>query len=313
VISRESMNAEYERSCRDVLRKSLKVGYEILKGGGSSVDAVVASVMVMEDDPHFNAGKGSVFTTSYTNELDAGLMDGWTGSAGGVSTVTKVKNPVLLARRIMDITPHTVLSGPGAELFAEKQGLEMVDSKYFFTQRRLDQLERLLQISTSAIPQPQVIPLPQLDHNVPVSKNGTPEDEKPNDTVGAVALDMYGRLATSSSTGGMTGKMSGRLSDSSIPGAGFWADRNLAVSMTGNGDYFLRRSVSHEIASLVNHANLSADEAAKKVIFGTLKDCDAGVIVVDANGNFSMPYNSGGMFRGFIDADGNMDVRIWEN
>jgi len=308
VIARKSMTPEYENDCREALKKSLQTGYDILKAGGSAVDAVVAAVMYMEDDPHFNAGKGSVFTTSYTHEMDAGIMDGRTGAAGGVTTLTRIKNPILLARRVMDKTPHTVLSGPGAETFAEKRGLEMVDPKYFFTENRLNQLKRLLEKSSSGVSSKVVPVTPQLDHDIP---NST-VDEKPHDTVGAVALDLGGHLASASSTGGMTGKMPGRVSDSAIPGAGYWADGEAAFSITGNGDVFLRRAGCHEMASLVKYANMNADRAAKKVIFETLKDCHAGVVAVDAAGNFSMPYNSEGMFRGYISEKG-MDVLIWEH
>jgi len=266
------------------------------------MEAVVESVRLLENSPCFNAGHGAVFTTDLKNELDAGIMDGTTGKAGGVSTVTNVKNPILLAKEVMDKTNHVVLCGVGAENFAKQCGLELVDQKYFYTERRYKQVLEVTKDKTAIVP--------QLDHDVPVkTENG---GEKPSDTVGAVAVDSKGRVVGASSTGGLTGKLPGRLSDSSIPGAGFYADSNVAVSGTGNGDYFLRRSTCLQVANLMKYEKTKVDVSCDKVIRETMPDCSAGVIAVDKDGNYALSYNSEGMFRGYITEDNQPHVFIWE-
>lgn len=302
VIPKNAITPELEAECRDSLKSVLLAGYKKLKETDSSMEAVVESVRLLEDSPCFNAGHGSVFTTDFTNELDAGIMDGTTGKAGGVSVVTNVKNPILLAKEVMDKTNHTVLCGVGAETFAKQCGLELVDQKYFYTARRHKQILEVTKDINAIVP--------RLDHDVDVKTNDA--DEKPNDTVGAVAIDSKGRLVAACSTGGLTGKMPGRLSDSSIPGAGFYADLDVAVAGTGNGDYFLRRSTCLQVAHLVKYEKLKLADACSKVVREKMPDCSAGVIAVDKDGNFTMAYNCEGMFRGFIAEDEEPQAFIWD-
>ncbi len=294
VISRASMTPDAERAYRADLERALDAGYAVLDGGGASLDAVVAAVKILEDSPLFNAGKGSVFNHEGINELDASIMDGATARAGAVAGVRHVKNPIELARLVMERSSHVMLAGEGAEEFALEQGMPLVPGSYFFTERRWQQLEEAQKAERTAS----------------VAK----EDIGFFSTVGAVARDRSGNLAAATSTGGMTNKRWGRVGDSPIIGAGTYADNaTCAVSSTGSGEYFIRAVVAHEICARVRLAGVSAAKAAHEVVHGTLAKIggDGGVIVVDATGAVSMEFNTEGMFRGARDSEGRREVAIY--
>jgi beta-aspartyl-peptidase (threonine type) len=294
VIGRASMTEENERAYRADLERALDAGYGVLEKGGSSLDAVVAAVRILEDSPYFNAGKGAVFSHAGINELDAAIMDGATLKAGAVAGVRHVKNPIELARMVMERTPHVLLAGEGAEEFALQQGVELVPGSYFHTERRWKQLEEAQKAERTA------------------SVSG--EDIAYFGTVGAVARDRSGNLAAATSTGGMTNKRWGRIGDSPIIGAGTYADNaTCAVSATGSGEYFMRAVVAHEICARVRLAGVTAAEAARDVVHGALEKIggDGGVIVVDRNGALSLEFNTEGMFRAARDSSGRREVAIY--
>jgi beta-aspartyl-peptidase (threonine type) len=294
VIGRASMTAENERAYRADLERALDAGYGVLEKGGSSLDAVVAAVRILEDSPYFNAGKGAVFSHAGINELDAAIMDGATQKAGAVAGVRHVKNPIDLARLVMERTPHVLLTGEGAEEFALEQGVELVPGSYFYTERRWKQLEEAQKSERTA--------------------SVSNEDIAYFGTVGAVARDKGGNLAAATSTGGMTNKRWGRVGDSPIIGAGTYADNaTCAVSATGSGEYFIRAVVAHEICARVRLSGVSAAEAARAVIHGKLEEIggDGGVIVVDRDGALALEFNTEGMFRGARDSRGRREVEIY--
>jgi beta-aspartyl-peptidase (threonine type) len=258
------------------LKEALAAGQQVLAGGGTAMDAVIAAVQFMEECPLFNSGKGAVFNAEGKNELDASVMDGFTGKAGAVAGVTIIRSPVEAARRVMDSSQHVMLSGKGAEAFAREQGLELVDPSYFHTdeswQEYLKVKERL-------------------------------EQEGRKGTVGAVALDSHGNLAAATSTGGMTFKKYGRIGDSPVIGAGTYAsNESCAVSCTGHGEYFIRNSVAYDVSARMLYLGETVEQAAEYIINEKLKSQDGagGLIAVDKNGNISMPFNTPGMFRGFV-------------
>ncbi|MGH6885008.1 MAG: isoaspartyl peptidase/L-asparaginase family protein [Geminicoccales bacterium] len=293
VINRASMTADNERAYRADLERALDAGYGVLEKGGASLDAVVAAVRILEDSPYFNAGKGAVFSHAGVNELDAAIMDGATQKAGAVAGVTHVRNPIDLARMVMERTPHVLLAGEGAEEFALEQGMELVPGSYFHTERRWKQLEEAQQAERTA---------------------GIQDDIGYFGTVGAVARDKHGNLAAATSTGGMTNKRWGRVGDSPIIGAGTYADNaTCAVSATGSGEYFIRAVVAHEICARVRLSGITAAKAAHDVIHGKLKEIggDGGVIVVDKDGALSLEFNTEGMFRGARDSKGRREVAIY--
>ena len=291
VISRGSMSPEEEQAYRADLGRALDAGYEVLQSGGSGLDAVTAAVRVLEDSPLFNAGRGAVFSHDGINELDASIMDGRTLRAGAVTGVRHVRNPVDLARLVMERSQHVLLSGEGAEEFALEQGIALVPRAYFHTERRWQQLEKARagdRLSSAEI-----------------GYFGT---------VGAVALDAEGNLAAATSTGGTTNKRWGRIGDSPVIGAGNYADNNAcAVSGTGSGEHFMRTVLAHEIASLVRYRGLSLEDAARQAVHGTLTAIggEGGVIAVDREGNIAMQYNSEGMFRGARDSRGRREIAIY--
>lgn len=291
VITRSSMSDEDEQSYRAELGRALDAGYAVLDSGGSSLDAVTAAVRILEDSPLFNAGKGAVFNHEGINELDASIMDGRTLQAGAVAGVRHVRNPIDLARLVMDRSPHVLLSGAGAEEFALEQGIALVPRDYFHTDRRWEQLEKARSGERHSAAE--------------IGYFGT---------VGAVALDRAGNLAAATSTGGMTNKRWGRVGDSPLIGAGNYADNaSCAVSATGSGEYFIRTVLSHEISSLMKYRGLSAEEAAREAVHGTLKRIGGkgGVIVVDREGNIALDFNTEGMFRGARDSKGRRDILIY--
>ncbi|HEY5559142.1 MAG TPA: isoaspartyl peptidase/L-asparaginase [Steroidobacteraceae bacterium] len=293
VIDRASMSDDAERAYRADLERALDAGYGVLENGGSSLDATIAAVRILEDSPYFNAGHGSVFSHAGINELDAAIMDGATRKAGAVAGVRHIRNPIELARMVMDRTSHVLLSGDGAEEFALEQGVSLVPGSYFYTERRWKQLEEAQRENRLA---------------------SNEEDIGYFGTVGAVARDKNGDLAAATSTGGMTNKRWGRIGDSPLIGAGTYADNaTCAVSATGSGEFFIRAVVAHEICARVRLSKVSAAEAARDVIHGQLKDIggDGGVIVVDRYGELSLEFNTEGMFRGARDSRGRREVAIY--
>ncbi|HQU47392.1 MAG TPA: isoaspartyl peptidase/L-asparaginase, partial [Pirellulales bacterium] len=279
----------------------------LMEDDATSLDAVETAIRVLEDSPLFNAGKGAVFTYEGRNELDASIMEGKTKRAGAVAGVTIVKNPVSAARAVMEKSPHVLLIGRGAEVFAAKSGLEIVDPGYFWTLPRWKQIERRWRAAKSS-PEKQsaVGPKP------PAADGG----RRQWGTVGAVALDGKGNLAAGTSTGGMTAKMFGRVGDSPIIGAGTYADNEgCAVSCTGHGEYFIRFAVAHEINVLIKYKGLKVEDAVEQTINHTLKDAggDGGAIALDARGRYSSANNTDGMYRGWITRDGKVETRLWEN
>jgi beta-aspartyl-peptidase (threonine type) len=299
-ILRKNMSPELEQQYRTTLEQALRTGHAILKKGGSSLDAVERSIHILEDSPLFNAGKGSVFTHEGRNEMDASIMEGRTKKAGAVAGVTIIKNPISAARAVMEKSAHVLMAGKGAELFATKVGLEIVDPSYFWTEKRWKQLQQeLMKESGQAALEP-----------APVA------EEKKFGTVGAVALDRNGDLAAGTSTGGMTNKQFGRIGDSPVIGAGTYADNeSCAVSGTGHGEFFIRWTVASDIAALMKYKGLTVQQAADEVINKKLKAVggEGGVIALDRNGNFAMPFNSDGMYRGYIAEDGVPHVLIYKD
>lgn len=277
-LPRSEMNGEAERKYRAALSEAIDAGYGTLQDGGSSLDAVTRAVVLLEDNPLFNAGRGSVFTLDGRNELDASIMEGRSLKAGAVCGLTRIRNPVELARAVMERSEHVMLAGAGAEEFALSQGFSLVPQSYFSTAERWRQLERIRSGEAGLS-----------GHTI--SHVGT---------VGAVALDGFGHLAAATSTGGMTGKRFQRIGDSPIIGAGTYADdRSCAVSATGHGEIFIRAAVAHDICARMRFGGRSVGEAAREVIFGELAALagEGGVIAIDAQGEVAMEFNSEGMFR----------------
>ena len=284
---------EREQAYREALAQSLIAGHAVLAAGGSSIDAVVAAIAVMENCPLFNAGKGSVLTHEGRNELEASIMEGATRAAGAVAGVTTIRNPIRAAHAVMTKSPHVMLIGQGAEAFAAKQGLEIVEPSYFHTQYRLNQLQK-------AIAKDSIL----RDHDAGLDT--LPGEDEKRGTVGAVALDCHGNLAAGTSTGGLTNKHSGRVGDSSIIGAGTYADnRSVAVSATGTGEMFIRAAAAFNTAAQMRFLHIPITEAADNTLaeIATMGG-DGGLIVLDADGNYTMRFNTGAMFRGAIGADG---------
>jgi beta-aspartyl-peptidase (threonine type) len=291
-ILRSAMTPELEAEYRSGLEVALKAGWSVLEGRGSALGAVETAVVSLEDFPLFNAGRGSVFTHEGKNEMDAAIMDGSTLKAGAVAFVRNVKNPISLARLVMEKTEHVLLAGDGAIQFAEEMGVELRDNSYFFTQHRWQQLEE-------AIAAGRV----QLDHSV----QGEISDDRKSQianrkslgTVGAVACDSKGRLAAATSTGGMTNKKFGRVGDTPIIGSGNYADDTCAVSCTGHGEYFMLGVTAYDVAARMKYKGLSLKEAANETI-GHLTSIggEGGLIAVDAQGNVALQFNSEGMYRG---------------
>ncbi len=291
-------NASAERiaKCKEVLVEAMEIGKAKLEAGASSLDAVEASVLVMEDSPLFNAGRGSVFTHEGRHELDASIMSGPGQRAGAVTAVARIKNPIRAARAVLEVSDHVLLSSSGAEQFAQEQGLELVATDYFSTDERRQQLQRA-QGSKGVI----------LDH-----EGGEGGDKF--GTVGAVALDKHGELAAATSTGGMTNKRFGRIGDTPIIGAGTFADGNVAVSCTGHGEFFLRYTVASELAARVRLAGQSLKAAASGVIqeLGSAGG-SGGLIAIDSSGAIALPMNTSGMYRGWVDAKGEIHVAVFRD
>ena len=296
-ILKSNMTPELEKQYIDKLAEVLLAGDAVLKRGGSSLDAVETTINMMEDSPLFNAGKGAVFTHDGTNELDASIMDGKSLNAGAVASVKHIKNPISLARLVMEKSPHVMIVGEGAETFAKEHGMQLVDQKYFFTQKRWDELQKTLKNPNDT------------------SKPYTDTTDRKHGTVGCVALDQNGNLAAGTSTGGMTNKMYGRVGDSPIIGAGTYANNNTcAISGTGWGEYFIRSVVAYDVSALMEYKGLTVQDAANTVIMDKLTKLGGtgGIIALDKNGNFATPFNTAGMYRAYIDDDGKVVVKIYK-
>ena len=278
--------AERKDAMQAAMNDALMAGYRVLAGGGASLDAVQAAIVILEDSPLFNAGKGAVFTHEGTNELDASIMDGSTMKAGAVAGLKHIKNPIRLARLVMEKSPHVMMAGEGAEAFAKQQGgIEFVDQKYFYTDRAWKALQDALA----------------------AEKKKAAEAEQHHGTVGAVALDQHGNLAAGTSTGGLTNKRFGRIGDSPIIGAGTYANnQSCAISSTGIGEFWIRYTVAHDICARVQYKNMPIQAAADAIVQGELKPIggEGGVIGLDAHGNAMMSFNTTGMGRGYVGADG---------
>lgn len=304
VISRGSLSPEREKEYRAKLEEAVMAGYKALQAGKTSLDAVEIAIRILEDSPLFNAGKGAVFTNEGKNELDASIMDGKTLGAGAVAGLTRVKNPITLARAVMEKSEHVMMVGAGAEKFAEQQKIDLVDPKYFWTESRWNALQKILKEEKEKEEKSK-------DHGSLI------EAEKPANkfgTVGAVALDKDGNLAAGTSTGGMTNKRFGRVGDAPIIGAGTYANNaTCAVSATGWGEFFIRLSVARDISSLMEYRAMTVQQAADLVIKTKLQKLggDGGVIAIDKFGNIGVSFNSEGMYRAYINAEGKPVVEIY--
>jgi len=302
-VQRNKLTPEREQAYRLVMAESLAAGHAILATGGSSVDAVIAAIAVMEDSPLFNAGRGAVFTHAGRIELDASIMDGATRMAGAVAGVTTIRNPIRAAHAVMTQSNHVLLIGEGAEQFAAEQCLEIVDTSYFHTQHRWDQLQK-------AIAKNRLM----LDHD---NDSATPLSDagEKHGTVGAVALDCQGNLAAGTSTGGLTNKRFGRVGDSPIIGAGTYADnRSVAVSATGTGEMFMRTCAAFHIAEQVRMQTLPLSQAIDQTLVEiAAMGGEGGLIGLDAEGNHAMQFNTSGMYRGLIAEDGIAHIGIFSD
>ena len=292
----ETLGDRRERM-RAAMIEALTAGHRVLAGGGSSLDAVQAAIVILEDSPEFNAGKGAVFTHEGTNELDASIMDGATRRAGAVAGLKRIRNPIALARLVMDRSPHVMMAGDGAEAFAREQGgIAFVDPSYFRTDRAWEALQRALE-QEKATTKTSALISPGLERDAPAGYFGT---------VGAVALDQKGHLAAGTSTGGMTNKRFGRVGDSPIIGAGTYSTATCGISSTGHGEYFIRYAVAHDICARVEYRAMELQAAADAVVQSVLKNAggEGGVIGLDSRGNVAMAFNVTGMGRGYIGEDG---------
>ena len=287
----KDVTPQKEKIVRADLRKALEAGYAVLKSGGTSLDAVSHAIVIMEDAPEFNAGKGAVFTHDGRNELDAAIMDGATLRAGSVANVHRIKNPILLARAVMEKSPHVMLIDDGAEQFAQSIGMPLVEPKYFYTQERWQQLQQARKEDAAK------------------GKADVPH----HGTVGAVALDVRGHLAAGTSTGGMTDKRYGRVGDSPIIGAGTYANAKCAVSATGWGEFYIRTVAAHDICARVAYRSEPLAQAAQEVVMEVIAKLggDGGVIALDVDGNIAMPFNTEGMYRGWVDKSGEIHIAIF--
>ncbi|TDK21706.1 isoaspartyl peptidase/L-asparaginase [Luteimonas aestuarii] len=300
VIERADLSAADEREIRAALDVALDAGHAVLSAGGTALDAVQAAVVALEESPRFNAGKGAVYNAIGRHELDASIMEGHTRRAGAVAGVTTVRNPVTLARVVMERSPHVMLMGDGAEQFADRQpDIERVGNDWFDTETRYEQLQRAREREQAEAQAGEV----------------DPQDLKGKyfGTVGAVALDVHGHIATATSTGGMTNKKFGRVGDSPIVGAGTWADERCGVSGTGWGEFFIRNAVAHDICARVAYRGDTLQAAADEVIMKRVPELggDGGAIALDREGNIAMPFNTSGMYRGWIKPDGDRGTAIF--
>lgn len=299
-LFKSRLSKERETQAEEGLKCALDAGMHILKHSGSALDAVQAAVCALEDCEVFNAGKGSVFTHQGSQEMDAAIMDGLSRQAGAVASVSLIRNPIALARKVLDHSPHVLLIGSGAEQFAREQAVDFAEPEYFYSEYRWQQLLQIREQQHSALDHD--LDLPPLE---PDGKLGT---------VGAVALDHFGNVAAATSTGGMTNKRYGRVGDSPLIGCGTYADnQSCAVSATGHGEFFIRSVLAHDVAARMKYGNLSLDLAAQQALLA-LEELggQGGLIAIDAQGHWAMPFNNGRMYRGWMRSDGSYDVAIYE-
>lgn len=302
-IKRAYFTEEQQEAYTQKLNEALEAGYAVLEQGGISLDAVAAAINIMENSELFNAGKGAVYNSDGNQEMDAAIMNGKTLNAGAVAGVNHIKNPILAARMVMDSSKHVLLSGKGAEIMAAKYGIEMVESSYFFTEKRMNQLKKI-----------QGKEQTQLDHTAFLIKNELIDDHKYG-TVGAVAIDKNGNIAAGTSTGGMTNKKYGRIGDVPIIGAGTYANNlTCGISATGTGEYFIRTVAAHEVSNLIKYKNLTPKQALHEVLFNQIGPLggEGGMILIDKNGEVSWDFNSSGMFRAFKKSDGETKIEMFE-
>jgi len=292
-ISPDRLTPEMERDLRAGLDQALAAGHTVLQDGGSSVDAVVAAVRVLEDDPLFNAGRGAVFTSAGTHEMDAAVMEGKNLAAGAVGCVKGIRNPILVARAVMEKSSHVMIAGEGAEEFARELGLEMAGQEYFYTAQRWEALERV-----------------RKSH----AEKSAFSDQDRHGTVGAVALDLAGNLAAATSTGGNTNKRPGRIGDTPVIGAGTYANnKTCAVSATGDGEFFMRAVAGHELSALMQYGGMTLEDAARAVIDNVAAlGGTGGLIAIDSEGNIALPFNTTGMYRGSVGVDGQTSIAIYK-
>lgn len=300
-ITKENMTPEKEKAYREKLTEALKAGYAEIEKGKSSIEAVSAAIVVMEDSPLFNAGKGAVFTADGKNEMDASIMFGKDKSAGAVAGVHTIKNPIKAAIAVMQKSEHVMLAGTGAETFAKEQGLEIVDPKYFWTKDRWDGLQKAKQ--------------KELEKNKKTSQNTLPDSysiDQKFGTVGAIALDKEGNITAGTSTGGMTNKKFGRIGDSPIIGAGTYANSQVGISGTGWGEFFIRSTAARTVAAKMEYQNKDVKTAAQETIdeIGKMGG-DGGLIALDKDGNIAMPFNTAGMYRGAVTENGDIEIEIY--
>jgi beta-aspartyl-peptidase (threonine type) len=311
-LLKKNMTDELEQAHRLVLTQSLQAGHKVLLAGGSAIDAVEAAIVVLEDSPLFNAGRGSVFTHEEKIEMDAAVMNGGVGRAGAVTSVTTIKNPIRAARAVMEKSVHVLLAGGGADAFARQVGCEIVDPSYFETSFRREQLHQI-----------QAQERTVLDHDGGAATFDSsaeeflpgPNPDRKFGTVGAVALDTYGDIAAGTSTGGMTNKRFQRVGDTPLIGAGTYADNaSCAISCTGHGEFFIRNVVAYDVAALMKYKGLTLEQAADYVINEKLRALNGmgGLIGIDRRGNIAMPFNTTGMYRGSVKVDGVLQVSLFE-
>ena len=297
-MSPRSMDAEADRAHRAGLHRALMAGHGVLAAGGPAIEAVTAAVVALEDDPLFNAGHGAVFTRDGQHEMDAAVMDGATLRVGAVAGICGPRNPVLAARAVMEHSPHALLAGPGALAFLRTQGVTFAEPEYFYTARRWKAMHAVI--------------LAQAKFSADLDAAAL-DDADRHGTVGAVALDRAGGLAAATSTGGMTGKLPGRVGDTPIPGAGTWADAACAISATGHGESFMRVVAGHELSARMRLAHEDLDTAAAAVMAALAAvGGTGGLVAVDRNGRVSLPFNTRGMYRGVVDADGMARTGIYQ-
>jgi beta-aspartyl-peptidase (threonine type) len=315
VIQRSTMSAEAAKAYRASLAEATQAGAKVLDQGGSSLDAVEAVIRILEDDPLFNAGRGAVFTAKGKIELDAAIMDGSNLKAGAVAGVTRTRHPISLARSVMEKTPHVMLVGSGADAYSLQAGLEQVDPSFFFTESRWQSMVKQLKQEGRPVPSrpagvpppPPTVPIAQLDESLNTHTYGT---------VGVVALDRAGNLAAGTSTGGMQGKMPGRVGDTPIIGAGTYAsNHSCAVSATGSGEYFIRLGVAREVCNLMAFKGLTLQQAADQVIHNELEALhgDGGVIALAPDGQMVWSFNTPGMFRARLREGGKLEIGIYHD
>lgn len=297
-ITKENMSDSLQTAYEQKLTEAVTAGHQILADGGNALDAVAATINILEDSPLFNAGKGAVFTHEGRNELDASIMEGKNLNAGAVAGVRRIKNPINLARDVMEKSPHVMLYGNGAEEFARENGYEMTDTSYFFTQENYDRLQRIIH------------------QNITAFSEAPENNNYKYGTVGCVALDKHGNIAAGTSTGGMTNKRWNRIGDSPIIGAGTYANNNTCgISATGWGEKFIRSVVAYDISALMKYKGLSLKEATDEVIHNKLPkmEGDGGVIGIDKSGNIVMEFNTPGMYRAAMNDKGELTVGLFEN